>query len=40
MLSIINGVSLWYRPCYKNKLWQWQQMLKTYDNIKADFPWS
>ena len=40
MVSITSGVSLWYRPCYKNvKLRQRQQMPKICDSIKVDFLW-
>ena len=41
LVSIASGVSLWYRPCSKKyvKLWQRQQMPKTYDNIKVGFLW-
>ena len=39
-ISFISGVFLWDRPFYLNvNLWQRQQMLNTYDNIKLDFLW-
>ena len=41
MGSITSGVLLWYKPCYKNmlNLDNKKQIMKTYDNIKADFLW-
>ena len=42
MISITSGASLWYRPCYKKyvKLWQRQQMLKTYNSMEVNFLFS
>ena len=40
MVSIPSGVSLWYRPCYKNMLdYDNTTNVVNYNNIKVDFLW-